>query len=59
MMMIAPRSSKMATLRRKALSAGGTRGPRRERIPRAKAMSVAAGMAQPFMAIGSPELRPA
>ncbi len=38
------------------LSAGGTRGPNRARIPSAKAMSVAMGMPKP-MTVGASALK--
>ena len=47
MMTMAPRSSRIASVSRKILSRGGTRSPRSESTPSAKAMSVAAGIAQP------------
>jgi hypothetical protein len=43
----APRSSTIASARRKTLSASGTRGPSSARTPTAKAMSVAIGTPQP------------
>ena len=46
----------MATAVRKTLSEGGTREPSSMTMPRAKAMSVAAGMAQPRSAVASPAL---
>ena len=46
----------MATAVRKIFSATGTRLPSRIRMPSANAMSVAAGMAQPRSATGSPQL---
>jgi hypothetical protein len=54
MMMIARRSSRMASAVRNILSETGTREPRRASTPRAKAMSVAVGMAQPRIFSPSP-----
>ncbi|MNY59050.1 hypothetical protein D3C86_1954560 [compost metagenome] len=50
--MMAPRSSMMAKVIRNSLSDVGTRLPNRASTPRAKAMSVAVGMAQPPTAGG-------
>ena len=58
MMVIAPISSITAIASSSALSATGTRGPSSERMPSAKAMSVAAGIAQPEILAGLPMLRP-
>ena len=49
----------MARAVRNTLSEAGTRGPSRDSTPRAKAMSVAAGMAQPRKVAGSPQLKAA
>ena len=57
MMRIAPRSSRIASVSRKIFSADGTRLPRSARTPTAKAMSVAAGMAQPPFVTGSDQLK--
>ena len=48
---MAPRSSATASAVRKILSDTGTRLPSIERMPMAKAMSVAVGIPQPFAAI--------
>ena len=53
-MIMAPISSIMANASRNSFSAGGMRDPSSASTPSAKAMSVAAGMAQPFMAMASP-----
>ena len=53
---MAPRSSIIARIIRNTFRAGGTLLPRRAMTPRAKAISVAAGIAQPFKAAGSPIL---
>jgi hypothetical protein len=53
MMTMLPRSSKIASASRNILSVWGTRLPIRERTPTAKAISVAAGMAQPLSVAGS------
>ena len=50
-------SSKIASEVRKIFSDVGTREPSRVNTPRAKAMSVAAGMAQPCTAMGSSWLK--
>ncbi|MNT12916.1 hypothetical protein D3C72_1478640 [compost metagenome] len=52
MTMIAPRSSMIARVIRKSFSDTGTRLPSSASTPRAKAMSVAIGMAQPATAAG-------
>jgi hypothetical protein len=52
MIRIAPTSSNMAREVWNILSDIGTREPSRDNIPNAKAMSVVAGIAQPFTAIG-------
>ena len=49
----------MATAVRKTFSDAGTRGPGKTTMPMAKAMSVAAGMAQPRRAVASPRLHSA
>ena len=54
MMMIAPRSSNIASVTRNTFSDTGTRDPSSPRMPSAKAMSVAAGIAQPRIAAASP-----
>ncbi len=46
----------MASARRNTLSEVGTRGPNSASTPTAKAMSVAAGMAQPCSAVSSVQL---
>ena len=46
----------IARASRKIFSDGGTRSPSSASTPRAKAMSVAAGIAQPFIATASPWL---
>ena len=51
----APNSSMMAGAVRNALRVMGTREPSTASTPRA--MSVAAGLAQPRMAVGSPQLK--
>ena len=56
MIMMAPMSSKIAREVRKILRLIGTREPSNERMPRAKAISVAAGIAQPELAFLSPRL---
>jgi len=53
MITTAPRSSMIARAVRKIFSEAGTREPSRARTPRAKAMSVAAGIAQPWRAVES------
>jgi hypothetical protein len=57
MMTTAPRSSMMASAVRNTLSEVGTREPRSDRTPSAKAMSVAAGIAHPLAVAGSPALK--
>lgn len=54
MMSTAPRWSTTATVSRNKRNGGGTRPPSRPITPIAKAMSVAAGMAQPHCNVGSP-----
>ena len=49
----------IATAVRKTFSEAGTRLPSSMTMPIAKAMSVAAGIAQPCSATGSPRLMPA
>jgi hypothetical protein len=56
MITIAPTSSRTASVIRNTLRLPGTRLPRSESTPSAKAMSVAAGIAQPCMVSGSPQL---
>jgi hypothetical protein len=56
---MAPRSSKMASASRKTLRPIGTRAPSSDSTPTAKAMSVAAGIAQPRSATGSVRLQSA
>ncbi|MNP83077.1 hypothetical protein D3C76_1819090 [compost metagenome] len=56
MTMIAPRSSMIARVIRNSFSETGTRLPSSASTPRAKAMSVAVGMAQPATAAGSSRL---
>jgi len=51
--MIAPISSKMANEVRKIFIDTGTLDPNRVNTPNAKAISVAAGIAQPLIAIAS------
>ena len=46
----------MASAKRKIFSGAGMRGPSSASTPTAKAMSVAAGMAQPRRATASPQL---
>ena len=53
---IAPRSSTTASAVRKILSETGTRSPMSDRMPMAKAMSVAVGIPQPCAA-GVPWLK--
>jgi len=57
MMMTAPISSNIASEVRNTLRLVGTLEPSRANIPSAKAISVAAGMAQPAIAALSPELK--
>ncbi|MNV72804.1 hypothetical protein D3C71_1659190 [compost metagenome] len=52
MTMIAPRSSMMAKVIRNSFSDTGTRLPSSASTPRAKAISVAVGIAQPATAAG-------
>ena len=54
MIATAPMSSMIATVVRNNLSEVGARLPRSARTPIAKAISVAAGIAQPFTSPGSP-----
>jgi hypothetical protein len=54
MIRMAARSSKIASVSRNTLSGVGTRSPKTLSTPRAKAMSVATGIAQPSAAGGSP-----
>ena len=56
MIAIAPMSSMIAMASNRALSATGTREPSRASRPSAKAMSVAAGIAQPRKFSGEPRL---
>ena len=56
MMIIAPRSSKIASVSKNTFNDTGARLPTSARIPSAKAMSVAAGMAQPLIVSGLPQL---
>ena len=51
-MMIAPRSSKIARVNKKTFSELGARDPTKANTPKAKAMSVAAGIAQPLIVSG-------
>jgi hypothetical protein len=53
----APKSSMMAIVSKNNLSDAGTRLPNNDKIPKAKAMSVAAGIAQPLKATLSPQLK--
>ena len=50
MMTIAPISSNIANEVRKTFKLAGTRDPNKERIPNAKAISVAVGIAHPCKA---------
>ena len=54
MMIMAPRSSMIASASRKIFSSAGARGPSSVRTPSAKAMSVAVGIAQPRSVAGLP-----
>ncbi len=56
MMMIAARSSTTAIVDSSSFIPTGTREPSSDRMPRANAMSVAAGIAQPCIAVASPRL---
>jgi len=56
-MIIAPISSKIAKDVRNILILVGTFDPNRDNIPSANAISVAAGIAQPFKAVESPALK--
>ena len=53
-MTIAPKSSATASVSKKTFSGTGTRGPNNARTPIAKAISVAAGIAQPAEAPSVP-----
>ena len=57
MIMMAPISSNIARDVRNIFMLVGTREPNKDNIPSANAMSVAAGIAQPFMAVASPALK--
>jgi len=50
---MAPTSSKIANDVKKILHEIGTREPNKLKMPSAKAISVAAGIAQPCIAVGS------
>ncbi|MNJ75156.1 hypothetical protein D3C77_722000 [compost metagenome] len=56
MITTAPRSSRIARADKKIFNDNGARLPSRASTPRAKAMSVAAGMAQPFTVSALPQL---
>ena len=57
MIIMAAKSSKIAMATRHNRSESGMRFPSSANIPSAKAISVAAGIAHPLMAIGSCQLR--